>query len=136
VAEPERSGWVPKGVFRYHRAMIESIHIDAVADQGVLVVRLKCEKISEYESTIVQNEVLGLAKGFHYKVALDFKAVQMIASVGLGMLTVLNKQCKASKGKLALFGLNENLKMVLKVTSMDRLFVIVPDQPAAVKAVL
>ncbi len=114
--------------------MIDSTHIDATADSGVLVITLKCEKLSEYESTIVESEVKGLAQGLHWKVAMDFTRVELVASVGLGMIVSLNRSCKASKGKLALFGMNENLRTLLKITRLDANFIIKPDRAQAVQA--
>jgi len=115
--------------------MIDSTHIDAAAEAGVLVIRLKCEKIAEYEATIVETEINGLCPGFHHKIALDFTQVQMLASVGLGMLTSLNRVCRTNKGKLALFALNDNLRHLMRLTRLDSAFIIVPDRAAAVKAI-
>ncbi|MGQ0629263.1 MAG: STAS domain-containing protein [Phycisphaerales bacterium] len=114
--------------------MIDSAQIDAEADSGVLVVRLKCEKLAEYETPIIEQEVRSLAPGFHWKVALDFGQVQMISSVGLGMLVSLQRACKAGNGKLALFAMNANLRMIMKVTRLDSGFTIKDDRPVAVKA--
>ena len=114
--------------------MIDSTHIDAAADSGVLVITLKCDKISEYESQIVETEVKSLAQGFHWKVALDFQQVQLMSSVGLGMLVALNRACKTGKGKLALFAMNDNLRNLMKITRLDSGFIIKADRPGAVEA--
>ena len=114
--------------------MIDSTHIDAAADNGVLVITLKCEKISEYEATIVENEIKSLAPGFHWKLALDFTRVQLLASVGLGMLVSLNRATKTGKGKLALFAMNANLRGLMKITRLDTGLTITADRPSAVKS--
>ncbi len=114
--------------------MFESQLIKAVAENGVLVVHLKCEKIAEYEATIVQNEITPLAKGLGWKVALGFGQVGLIASVGLGMLVAINRLAKAGKGRVAIFEMNESIRNVMKLTRLDSGFTIVADQAAAVKA--
>lgn len=114
--------------------MLESQLVKAVAENGVLVVHLKCEKIAEYEATIIQNEITPLAKGLRWKIALGFGQVGLIASVGLGMLVAINRLAKASKGKVAIFEMNESIRNVMKLTRLDSGFTIVADQAAAVKA--
>lgn len=114
--------------------MFDSQHIKAEADRGVLVIVIKTEKIAEYEATIIQNEIGNLAKGMGWKVALDFAAVGLIASVGLGMLVTLNRNARASKGKIAIFRMNDSIRSVMKMTRLDTGFVIVGDRDAAVKA--
>ncbi len=114
--------------------MFESTHIRADADQGVLVIRLKCEKLSEYESTVVQNEVQQLAPGMQWKIAFDAAAVQIISSVGLGMLISLNRLAKGNKGKLALFGLSEQLRGLFKISMLDKALSLQADRAAALKA--
>lgn len=106
----------------------------AEADAGVLVATLKCAKLGEYEATVLENELSNLSKGLAHKIAMDFTRVEMIASAGLGMLVSLQRKCKGAKGKLVLFGMNENLRGVLKITRMDALFTFQTDRGAAVKA--
>ena len=114
--------------------MIDTTHVKTEAASGVLIARIKCEKLSEYESLIVQNEISGLAPGFNWKVAIDFDQVTIISSVGLGMLVSLNSLAKAAKGRIALFGMNDSIRSVFKLTRLDSGFTIVVDHSAAVKA--
>ena len=114
--------------------MFDSQHIQAAAQNGVLVVVVKTEKISEYEATIIQNEIANLAKGLNWKVALDLSQVQMIASVGLGMLVSLNRTAKTNKGKLALCKISDPIRQVLKLTRLDSGLTIVDDQAKALAA--
>ncbi len=114
--------------------MFDSQHIKADADRGVLIVAIKSEKIAEYEATIIQNEIAPLAKGMNWKVALDFSAVGLIASVGLGMLVSINRTAKSNKGKVAIFKMNDSIRSVMKLTRLDSGFVIVADREAAVKS--
>lgn len=114
--------------------MFDSTHIRAEADQGVLVVHLKCEKLSEYETNVVQNEVQSLAAGMAWKLTFDASSVQIISSVGLGMLISLNRLAKTSKGKLAIFGLSEQLRGLFKISMLDKALSLQPDRASAIKA--
>ncbi len=115
--------------------MFESTHIRAEADKGVLVVIVKCEKLSEYESTVVQNEVQEHAKGMGWKLALDCAQLQIISSVGLGMLISLNRLCKTNKGKMAIFGLNDQLRGLLKISKIDSVLGVQTDRASAISKV-
>lgn len=114
--------------------MFDSTHIRAEADGGVLVVIVKCEKLSEYESTVVQNEIQEHAKGMSWKVAIDCAQLQIISSVGLGMLISLNRLCKTNKGKLTIFGLNDQLRGLLKLSKIDAVLGVHADRAGALKA--
>ncbi|MGD9688216.1 MAG: STAS domain-containing protein [Phycisphaerales bacterium] len=116
--------------------MFDSTHIRAEADQGVLVVQLKCEKLSEYETTVVQNEVQQLAPGLGWKLAFDASQVQIISSVGLGMLISLNRMARTNKGRLAVFGLSEQLRGLFKISMLDKALSLQGDRASAVRACL
>lgn len=116
--------------------MIDSSHLSALADHGVLVAVIKSEKISEYESTVIQGDLAAAAKGMGFRVALDLAAVQMVSSVGLGMLISLNRQCKTGKGRLALFNMSPAVRQVFKISKLDSGLTIVADREAAIKAAL
>lgn len=115
--------------------MLNSTHVEGTLVDGVLVARLKCEKLGEYEASIVQNDVSAAAKGVAWKVALNFADVQLISSVGLGLIVSLNKTAKANKGKLSLFNLNANLVNLFKITRLDSGLLIKSTQDDAVNIV-
>ncbi|MCW5765389.1 MAG: STAS domain-containing protein [Phycisphaeraceae bacterium] len=114
--------------------MFESTHLHCTVADGVVVATIKCEKIGEYEATVLQTELQDFIKGFAWKVAMDFAQVQLLASVGLGLLVTINKTCKANKGKAALYNLNDNLINLLKITRLNTGLTICRSQDEAVKA--
>lgn len=101
---------------------------------GVLVAHLKCEKVAEREATVISGELVTQAAAHAWKLALDMTEVMLLASVGLGALVTLNKNCKAKGGKLVVYGLASELAEVLKITRLDRVLTIVKDRDAGVKA--
>lgn len=112
----------------------ESSHLTAQFDGGVLVATVKVEKLGEYEAGVVERELVALMQQPGCRLALDLASVQMIASVGLGLLVSLNRFVKGKKGKMALFNLNDNIRNVLKMTRLDSGLTICPGQAGAIKA--
>lgn len=115
--------------------MFESSHLTAVMKDGVAVVAIKCEKVGEYEAPIIQQEISTFLGKLPWKLALNFGDVRLLASVGLGLLVSLHKLCKVNKGKLAIYGLDDNLRGLLKMTKLDSGLTICADEAAASKAV-
>lgn len=113
---------------------MDSTFVSTEIVNGHLVARLKCEKVAERESAIISGELGGEAAKHAWRVALDMGEVTLLASVGLGSLVTLNKNCKANGGRLVVFGLTGDLADVLKITRLDRVITIVKDREAAVKA--
>lgn len=114
--------------------MLDSTHIKATYVGGALVATLKPEKVGEYEASVIEKELVDMLQQPGSKMALDLSPVQMISSVGLGLLISLNRHCRGKKGKLVLFGLTDAIKSILKMTRLDSGLTIVANQDAAVKA--
>jgi anti-anti-sigma factor len=115
--------------------MLNSTHVEGTMVDGVLVAKLKCEKLGEYEAGIVQGDISNAAKGTSWKVALDFTDVQLISSVGLGLIVTLNKAAKTNKGRMSMFNLNPNLLNLFKITRLDSGLLIKTTAAEAIAAV-
>lgn len=113
---------------------MESTYLKLEHVGTALIGRLKCEKLAERESNVMNTEIAGHAQESSWKVALDLEEVMLVASVGLGALVTLNKNCKANNGKLVVFNMAEEILESLKLSRLDRIITIVADQAAALKA--
>ncbi|MEB3338246.1 MAG: STAS domain-containing protein [Leptolyngbyaceae bacterium] len=69
-------------------------------------------------------------------VLLDLKEVTFMDSSGLGALVSALKSVRSSGGKLFVCSINDQVKMLFELTSMDRVFEIYPNQDAFHQAVL
>lgn len=61
-------------------------------------------------------------------VLVDFQDVSFMDSSGLGALVLALKTVRASGGKLFVCSINEQVKMLFELTSMDRVFKIFANQ--------
>lgn len=69
-------------------------------------------------------------------VLIDFKDVTFMDSSGLGALVLALKTVRAAGGKLFICSINEQVKMLFELTSMDRVFEIFANQEEFKKAIL
>ncbi|MCC6971044.1 MAG: STAS domain-containing protein [Phycisphaerales bacterium] len=113
---------------------MESTYLKLEYVAPALIGRLKCEKLAERESNVMLAEISNVAGEASWKIALDLEEVMLVASVGLGALVTLNKNCKANSGKLVVFNMAEEILESLKLSRLDRIITIVSDQAAALKA--
>jgi anti-anti-sigma factor len=63
-------------------------------------------------------------------VLIDFKNVTFMDSSGLGALVLALKTVRAAGGKLFICSVNDQIKMLFELTSMDRVFEIFADYDA------
>lgn len=61
-------------------------------------------------------------------ILIDFSQVNFIDSAGLGFFILCLKQAKLAKVKVVICSLNEQVKMLLHITNMERLVKIFPGQ--------
>ncbi|MCL1473173.1 STAS domain-containing protein [Argonema antarcticum] len=61
-------------------------------------------------------------------VLIDFQDVTFMDSSGLGALVLALKTVRAAGGKLFICSINEQIRMLFELTSMDRVFQIFPNR--------
>jgi anti-sigma B factor antagonist len=67
----------------------------------------------------------------HLSVALDLTQVKYVPSMALGMLVMLMRHLKTTQQRLILVGLQPEVRTVLAITRLDKLFEIHPNLEAA-----
>ena len=101
--------------------------------EGHLVARIGCPHVGQREAPILQDEVLALAPNHGHRVAIDFKDVTMLGSLGLGALITLTKTCKGAKGTLVIFNIDDMIRELIKMSRLDRVLTIANDEAGALK---
>lgn len=115
--------------------MLETSYLIVEKVGSVAVARIRCEKVGSRESPVVEMDLRQAAEETGYKLVVDLSQVTLLASMGLGMLVSLHKHCADRGGKLAMFGLNEDIRNLLKLTHLERLLRVAADKQTAIKSV-
>lgn len=116
--------------------MSETTHVRVSHEGGAVVAQVVWPSISEYEATVLYNEIEAAARDGRWRLVLDMSDVTFLASSGIGMIVKLHNACKGGGGRLAVCGLNDQLGELLRMTRMDRLFPIVAEREKAIKKVV
>jgi anti-anti-sigma factor len=106
------------------------------SQDGILTVCFTDARIlDEVKLEEVGNDLMTLLdKTTEERVILDFRHVQFMSSSMLGKLVQVEKKCKEFKVKLKLCSISTDIRQVFKITRLDKLFDIEPDEAAARKA--
>lgn len=115
--------------------LIESRYCRADGFDGHARAAVLVEKFGEREAHVVFEELSTAAAQRGGRMTLDMTHVTLLASAGIGCLTRLHRSCDEAGGKLAVWGVEENILGMLKLSRMDRLLTLKDDQVAAVRAV-
>ncbi|WP_318387088.1 STAS domain-containing protein [Microbacterium maritypicum] len=112
--------------------------ITSHAKDEILTIYLLDARVLE-ESQLEQlfQEIMAeIEKTTEDRVILDFQKVQFMSSSMLGKLVAIHKKCKEFKVKLKFSAIDKEILQVFKITKLDKLFDIEPDEAAARTAFL
>lgn len=112
-----------------------STHVSIDRTDRAVVAAVRCEKIGAREAQILESELRSAAPSRQWRMVIDLTEVEMLASMGLGMLVTMHKDCNANGGKMAIMGLKPDIANLLKITHLERVLKIAPDRDAALKVV-
>ncbi len=115
--------------------MAQSSFVKAEAAGRAVNLTILSSQIGDREAQILTSEIEQAAAPANWRVAIDMSHVTFLASAGLGVLVSAHNAAKESKGKLAVYNIAPSLMDMLKLTHLDKLFTIKPDQASALKAV-
>ncbi|MGF1520721.1 MAG: STAS domain-containing protein [Leptolyngbyaceae cyanobacterium] len=70
------------------------------------------------------------------KLLVDLSEITFVDSSGLGVLVIALKKVRASEKDMYICSVNEQVRMLFELTSMDRVFEILPDRTTFEKTVV
>lgn len=109
----------------------ESTYVRALADGPVVVATVLCEKVSDRESRVIEQELIATASGRGHRVVVDLSEVMLLTSSGIGMLVQVHKACADGKGCAVFAALSPEITETLRITRMDKLLTLVDDVETA-----
>lgn len=113
--------------------MAESQYVRIERVGGVALAEVLREKITEHENQPVFAELAAAAASSGHRLAVDLAGVGMLSSAGLGGMITLHKTCAGSGGKLVVFGIQDQILDLLKLTHLNKLLHVADSREAAVK---
>lgn len=108
-----------------------------VKDEILTVYLLDARVLEESLLDQLYQEIMAeIEKTTEGRVILDFQKVRFMSSSMLGKLVHIRKRCKEFKVKLKFSAIDKEILEVFKITKLDKLFDIEPDEATARKAFL
>ncbi|WP_456399583.1 STAS domain-containing protein [Mesoaciditoga sp.] len=89
--------------------------------KGYLIVSLNGEFDIESSQTL-KEEVRKNLTSENSNIVIDLTKVSYVDSSGLGTLIALQKDARFNGGSLSIVGASEQIKRVMKMTNLDKLF--------------
>lgn len=74
-------------------------------------------------------------KEYITKIVINFERVKFLSSAVLGKLISLHKRVMIEKGRLGLCSINKDVRLVFKITRLDKLIPIFETEDAAVSSI-
>ncbi len=104
-----------------------STHIKIVKPNGIMDAT-KSQEFRDKISEFIDNEIR--------IVLVDFEDVTFMDSSGLGALVLAFKSLRAADRKLFICSVNEQIRILLELTGMDKVFEIVSNQEEFYKIIM
>ena len=80
------------------------------------------------QGTQLRREVTGLIESGVRNILIDCTKIKFIDSSGLGALVTIMKSTKQVNGKFAICSINDQVKVLLELTNMNKVLTIVQNQ--------
>lgn len=104
-----------------------SSNIQVIEPEGIL----DSTKAEEFRQAVEQ-----LLQDGAEVILVDLKSITFIDSSGLGTLVVLLKKIRGLNRTLCICSINDQVRMLFELTSMDRVFDVYDDRPAFERAMM
>lgn len=98
------------------------MHFTIEQEDATTIFRLKEPRLDSLNASALKAEFLILAQPDVETLIVDLSEVQHVDSAGLSALLLAERQQAAHGGEVRLVGANDNLKSLLSLTQLDRVF--------------
>lgn len=113
--------------------MVDTQNISVRSVAGVAVAEILRDKITEHENQAVFADLNAAAAANRHRLAVDLGRIGLLSSAGLGGLITLHKACAAQGGRLVIFGVQDQILNLLRLTHLDRLLTVATSRDDALQ---
>ncbi len=104
-----------------------------------VVARITCPVVGQREAPIIISEIADALSANNFprnsSLVLDFSSVTVLSSMGLGMLIDLRNRCNTMGMRPVIFGANGQLRDLLRMMKIDRMYALMYGREDLYKAV-
>jgi anti-sigma B factor antagonist len=109
------------------------MELNQIAGGDAVVAKVLDTRLDASSAPALKSRIIALIKSGHHHIALDLADVEFIDSSGLSALVSALRLLQAD-GDLVLIGPRSTVLSMFKLTRLDRVFRIFPDQAEALAA--
>ena len=95
------------------------------------IITSNVEKLDASNAPELKAELVMINKNSVNNIILDLGKTKYCDSSGLSAILIGNRLCKDSSGQLIICGLQSNVKKLIQISQLDKVFVITDDLDAA-----
>ncbi len=101
---------------------------------NIIIVQSNVEKLDAGNAPELKAHFLLINKTGKNQMILDLSKTKYCDSTGLSAILVGNRLCKDTNGSFAICGLQANVKKMIEITQLDKVFTICNEKEEAVSA--
>ena len=101
-------------------------------EEKYVIFKLDEEKLDSSIAPNLKSEFISLNTDGQNNIIFDLTATKYIDSSGLSSILVANRLCDNSNGNLVLFGVNDHVMKLFKISQLDSVISILPTQEEAI----
>ena len=98
------------------------------------VVNSKVEKLDASNASELKSELVLLNKNGINNIVIDLSKTRYCDSSGLSAVLTANRLCKDTNGQFVLCGLQDNVRKLIEIAQLDKVFTICNEKEEAVSA--
>jgi len=116
-------------VWKLRRVCYMNIAIDVVDD--ICIIRPQTD-IDSFNVAFLKEKLKEQVETGHYHIIMDLEKVRFMDSAALGILVSGMKTCMEYAGELGIINPSKNVENLFKITHLDTIFKVYPNQDEAV----
>ena len=107
-------------------------YFDVDKKDNLSLITFLIEELSIDSADEIKNDMNILLSDQTKNFVIDMSKCVFLPSIALGLVISFNKNVKAKAGKVVICSLNEQVQTLFKITRLDEIFEIYPDQEQAI----